>query len=61
MYVMQRKKEKIMANRDGRKRGGKSILEKRRLKREKQAANTVRIRKRNTTMAMVRPRRLAQA
>lgn len=52
-----------MANRDGRKRGGKSILEKRRLKREKQAANTntVRIRKRNSTMAMVSPRWLAEA
>ena len=52
-----------MANRDGRKRGGKSILEKRRLKREKQAANTntVRIRKRNTTMAMAASRCLAQA
>ena len=49
MYVMQRKKEKIMANRDGRKRGGKSILEKRRLKREKQAANALSLRKRKTT------------
>jgi hypothetical protein len=37
--------EEIMANRDGRKRQGKTILEKRRQKREKQATNTIRIRK----------------
>jgi hypothetical protein len=35
-----------MANRDGRKREGKSILEKRRLKREKQESTAVKLRKR---------------
>lgn len=34
-----------MANRDGRKREGRSVLEKRRDKREKQQATTVRARK----------------
>jgi hypothetical protein len=35
-----------MANRDGRKREGRSILEKRRLKREKQQTATMKVRKR---------------
>lgn len=35
-----------MANRDGRRREGKSILEKRKLKRERQQAATVKVRKR---------------
>jgi hypothetical protein len=35
-----------MANRDGRKREGMSVLEKRRLKREKQQTATIKVRKR---------------
>jgi hypothetical protein len=41
----------VMANRDGRKREGRSVLEKRRDKREKQQATTVTVRARKTRRA----------